>query len=441
MRKKNIYKVLAVLMMIILASISSSDTYAQKWTLAGQVQSPGQEPSISVIDEFNVWIAGGSPDTPRVYKTSNGGVNWIEVQTSGISKELYCIWAINNSTVYVGEGILSGNAKLLKTTNGGDNWTVALQTNPNQGYFNGIVFSASEPLVGAAQSLRIHITTDGGVTWIQKNPGGSVMSSAQNSLTLIDANFLGFGMNSGASRITLTLNSGTAWLVQNLNLTGSIVCGLDFKEDKLIGLASTTSSLPTIARTSNGGDSWSPVDVGSDISGSTIIKFIPGTDIAYITGSNGIIKKSTDNGLTWNTNSTTGINGITHFSVKNINNVVYGYAISNIGSVIKFTDSLTVLTGLKQIGSEFVSGYKLHQNYPNPFNPATKIQFRIPSSNFVRLVVFDMLGREVATLLSDYLQAGTYEIPFDGSKLNSGVYYYRMVTDGFSETKAMILMK
>ncbi|MBN1633209.1 MAG: T9SS type A sorting domain-containing protein [Ignavibacteria bacterium] len=438
---KKIYLVFTVLMIINFASIFSNNIYAQKWTLAGQIQSPGLEPSISVIDEYNVWIAGGTPDTPRVYKTTNGGMNWIELPTTGISKELYCIWAVNPTTVYVGEGILSGNAKLFKTTNGGDNWTVALTTNPNQGYFNSIVFSNSDPLVGAVQSLRIHITTNGGVTWIQKNPGGSVMSSVQNSLVMIDANFLGFGMNNGASRITLTLNSGTSWIVQNLNLTGSIVCGLDFKDDKLIGLASTTTSLPYIARTSNGGDLWTPIDIGSDISGSTIIDFIQGTNVAYIVGSNGTIKKSSDDGQTWSTFSTSGVSGITHFSAKNINNVVYGYAVSNAGSVVKFTDSLTVITGLKLTGSETVTDYKLYQNYPNPFNPVTNVKWQILNSGKVEINVYDVLGKKVAQLVNENLKAGMYEIKFDGSKLNSGVYFYRIITDGFSETKRMILIK
>jgi photosystem II stability/assembly factor-like uncharacterized protein len=428
-------------MIVIFAVFFSSNIYAQKWTLAGQIQSAGLEPSISVIDEYNVWIAGGTPDTPKVYKTTNGGLNWIELPTNGISKELYCIWAVNNTTVYVGEGILSGGAKLFKTTNGGENWTVALTTNPNQGYFNGIVFSNSDPLVGAVQSIRIYITTDGGLTWTLKNPGGSVMSSAQNSLVVKDANFFGYGMNSGTSRVTLTINGGTSWLVQNLNLTGSLVCGLDFKEDKLIGLASTTTSLPNIARTSNGGDSWTPIDIGSDISGSTIIRFIPETNIAYIVGSNGTIKKSTDDGLTWNTYSTTGISGITHFSAKNINNVVIGYAVSNTGSIVKFTDSLTILTGFGQIGSGIVTDYKLYQNYPNPFNPVTNIKWQMLNAGKVEINIYDVLGRKVVELVNKYMPAGTYEIPFDGSRLNSGVYYYKMTTNGFIETKAMVLIK
>ncbi len=83
----------------------------------------------------------------------------------------------------------------------------------------------------------------------------------------------------------------------------------------------------------------------------------------------------------------------------------------------------------------------LDQNYPNPFNPTTKITFQIPSPHYVTLRIYDVLGREVATLVDERLQAGMYEVPFSGERLPSGVYYYRLSMEGFTATKKMILLK
>ena len=85
--------------------------------------------------------------------------------------------------------------------------------------------------------------------------------------------------------------------------------------------------------------------------------------------------------------------------------------------------------------------YILSQNYPNPFNPVTKISFAIPKSGFVTLKVYDMLGREVAKLVNENKPAGSYIIDFDGSNLSSGIYLYRLETNGFVDIKKMTLLK
>ncbi len=85
--------------------------------------------------------------------------------------------------------------------------------------------------------------------------------------------------------------------------------------------------------------------------------------------------------------------------------------------------------------------YELFQNYPNPFNPSTTISFALPEKNHVKLEIFDVIGRKVATLVNKSLVAGNHEIKFDASKLNSGVYIYRMWTDKFQISKKMILLK
>ena len=85
--------------------------------------------------------------------------------------------------------------------------------------------------------------------------------------------------------------------------------------------------------------------------------------------------------------------------------------------------------------------YRLLQNYPNPFNPLTTIQYAIGKRQFVSLKVYDISGREVAALVNEIKNPGTYVVDFNGSKLSSGIYFYRLETGSFIQTKKMILLK
>jgi hypothetical protein len=100
-----------------------------------------------------------------------------------------------------------------------------------------------------------------------------------------------------------------------------------------------------------------------------------------------------------------------------------------------------ITTDVAHGGSEIPTAYELAQNYPNPFNPSTKIRFEVRGSGLVSLKVFDVLGREVAVLVNDNLNAGSYETTFDAKKLASGVYFYKLHAGEFSSTKKMLLTK
>lgn len=101
------------------------------------------------------------------------------------------------------------------------------------------------------------------------------------------------------------------------------------------------------------------------------------------------------------------------------------------------TSVVTSIAGTTEIPTE----YALQQNYPNPFNPATNIKFSIPQSSFVTLKVYDLLGKEVASLVSGNMNAGVYNFNFDASQLTSGVYFYKLTAGDFSEIKKMSLIK
>ena len=85
--------------------------------------------------------------------------------------------------------------------------------------------------------------------------------------------------------------------------------------------------------------------------------------------------------------------------------------------------------------------FTLDQNYPNPFNPSTQIRFSVQRSGIVSLRVFDILGKEVVTLVNENLNVGSYETDFNATGLASGAYFYRLQSSGFVETKRMVLLR
>ena len=92
-------------------------------------------------------------------------------------------------------------------------------------------------------------------------------------------------------------------------------------------------------------------------------------------------------------------------------------------------------------GNQIPKNYELAQNYPNPFNPVTKISFALPTQGFVSLKIYDITGREIKTLVNEIKQAGYYTVNFNSSNLSSGVYFYRIQSGDFVQTKRMVLLK
>ena len=121
------------------------------------------------------------------------------------------------------------------------------------------------------------------------------------------------------------------------------------------------------------------------------------------------------------------------FCLFTISSADIGIGISEVGTI-------SSITGIEDETMMPVK-YSLNQNYPNPFNPSTTIKFQIPNSEFTTLKVYNVLGQEVATLVSNKLNPGNYTYTFDGKNLASGIYYYQLVAGGFREVKKMILLR
>ncbi len=441
---------------LLIALLIFTNTSYPQWTVVGDLTGLTGRPTLSVVDENTAFVTGGSDGANVTYKTTNGGSNWIQLNTPTVNL-FWSIWANDANTVFAGA---NGNGnqdtvKLYKTTNGGNNWSVIESGYADIATFTGIRFSKSIPSFGIGVSgapdvdFYIYKTRDGGNTWTRTQVTGfSGYNCALGSLCVIDSLFYAHGTFGVAPAIIITTDGGVTWNVRDLGLpfTGFSTNGIAFKDDKLTGLAGNT--LPIIARTTDGGLNWVNIDVGNGVTSNNCqMRWIEGTNTCYITAtdaSTGGILKSTNGGLNWTQMSTSGF-GIYRLDTKRIGSNVYGYAISSAGGffggdfILKVTDAIV---GINQISELVPDGYKLSQNYPNPFNPKTIINYQCSMFNFVSLKVFDVLGNEVATLVNEKQNAGTYEVDFDGSNFSSGVYFYKLAVDGnVIDTKRMVLLK
>jgi hypothetical protein len=146
---------------------------------------------------------------------------------------------------------------------------------------------------------------------------------------------------------------------------------------------------------------------------------------------------STNNGTSW-LNKNQGFNPVpSDVSILTTNDYIF----AGTGGYSVWRRSYSEIIGIEQISELVPASYSLHQNYPNPFNPTTKIRYDLPKNGFVKLVVFDALSREVETLVNEHQSAGIYEVSFNAAHFPSGIYFYKLITDGFTETKRMMLIK
>jgi len=208
---------------------------------------------------------------------------------------------------------------------------------------------------------------------------------------------------------------------------------------------------------SSGTLQWNKTVGGASYDGARYIKQT--SDGGYVlvgwTGSFGVgqyggihIVKFDANGNTCgNTTSPTSVSGSGGTSYSPPSSTVTNQT-STVTTVTSLTDTCGTFTtiticviGIKPISTEIPSSFSLSQNYPNPFNPLTNIKFELPKSNYVTLKIYDALGREIATLINEQLAPGTYEVDWNGSNYPSGVYFYRLMTDNFNETKKMLMIK
>ena len=132
---------------------------------------------------------------------------------------------------------------------------------------------------------------------------------------------------------------------------------------------------------------------------------------------------------------------LTDFAPVDLSNV-FQFKFDGNGTV--YLDNIffsTTVSDVKELPNGTPTDFSLNQNYPNPFNPTTNIRFSLPEANQVTLKVYDMLGQEVATLVNEFMNSGSYEVTFDAAELTTGLYFYSISAGNFSSVKKMLLIK
>lgn len=142
----------------------------------------------------------------------------------------------------------------------------------------------------------------------------------------------------------------------------------------------------------------------------------------------------------WVPNNATGLKAKWHMDSTYIDSVS-SFNGTPVGNVTFDTATPCIPTSIKPASNSVPREYLLSQNFPNPFNPSTTIEFSIPKDGYVEIIIYDITGREVATLISDPYKAGAYMVEFNASKLASGVYFYTLSSGDFKDTKKMVLIK
>jgi hypothetical protein len=289
-------------------------------------------------------------------------------------------------------------------------------------------------------------TTDGGNTWNIQNTISTNGTCVLGTVVCIDNLFYAWAGYPPA-RIVLTSDGGTTWIQRNIS-NANYTSGVAFSSDKTTGIGESSGFLPNISRSTDGGNTWTQINTG--LPNTSLewgkVKWVYGTNTVFLTaetGASGCIGKSTNAGLNWSVMSTAGITNLYNIDLVYTGGMVYAYAISLSAQVIKLQEPVT---GIGLHSREVPSEYRLEQNYPNPFNPTTNIKFEIINSKSetnpkTEIRIYDVLGKEVATLINENLKPGSYEVEWDASSFPSGVYFYRLTSGKFSETKKMILNK
>ncbi len=398
---------------------------------------------IAFINTLTGWV---NHHSGKVYKTTNGGIDWLLIFNDSSYYFSNKLTFLNELTGW--SGLTNG---ICKTTNGGVSWTKLNIPSMSGISFPGIsiVNSNLVYVCGNSQGIpKIAKSTDNGNTW-------SVTSITSLLNGVFDIKFFNenIGLASGYKNgsylvnsngaILYTSNGGVNWSSRyTTNAVGVNALKINFNYDNSAGgvVLEGAVSPSVFLKTTDQGSTFSEMTFSNSSYISQAIGF-RNSNIGWVGGSrltNAPIYYTVNGGgvfdtVKWGRNIT---------SIVFVNDTI---AFASGYSVYKYSNGTDV--GIGNNNGE-IRNYYLSQNYPNPFNPSTKINYVLPNQSFVSLKVYDAMGREVQTLVNGNLNAGTYNVEFSGEGFSSGVYFYKLEvrssnssTDKFTDVKRMVLLK
>jgi photosystem II stability/assembly factor-like uncharacterized protein len=404
-----------------------SPDFGNTWELITEIPSA----SINALQWTSANVGYAAGFDAIFLKTTNHGENWQAsfISANGVSQNVNDISFPSDDVGYAAHSY----RMLTKTTDGGATWSSVIPDTNIATMTNYGVYFLDQSLgfaVGQLSSTNgvVYKTTDGGATWDTRS---GVAAKSLRGVGFGDADH---GVVTGAGRtVMFTTDGGGTWTAATLNNVPTNRANATIK--KVRYLTATTAVAvgdSTVLRSTDAGATWEYIATASHTS-------LGGLDAenattAYAVGT-GEVWKTTDAGLSWT--------NITDPSI--VTGTLYSVAVDKDGNPWIGSASSTLYTTAGTVGVNegppIAAEYRLDQNYPNPFNPTTTIAFQVAKTGNVRLAVYDILGREVALLLNERKNAGSYEVRFDASTLSTGLYLYRIAADGFVQAKKMLLVK
>ncbi len=404
-------KIIFMLFIIIFSSqIAEAQWYVQQSGTTSALY------DIEFINKSTGWCCGNGG---YIIKTTNGGENWIQ-QGAGVTFEpLFGIHAVDSNIVYA----VGFFRTVVKTTNGGENWIKVESGMLGDGRYTCVFFmNANTGCIGNfGPGYGVRRTTDGGQI-INTIPFGGY---PEDMYFKDDLNGVGVG---GLSYIYRTTDGGLNWSSFSLVLNG------DFYRVSFINEnTGYTASTRAVYKTTNFGLSWDSVghvtpfnfDVPS-------IEFC--NENTGWAGTQAPVYKTTNGGRDWIEQFVTGV----VYSIAAYNDSLV-WTCGNAGRIWHTTNGGISFVQINS--SNIPTDFKIFQNYPNPFNNQTKIRFTINQKALYKLEVYNTLGSKVAEIFNQIIDPGEYETTFSADNLNSGVYYYRLLSINNSETKQFVLIK
>jgi len=416
------------------SKIVHSTDNGETWTNLLTVNNPfgySTYGDVDFVDKNTGWIIKELDS--KILKTTDGGNSWQE-QSIFTDEWLRRIFMIDSEIGYV----IGRNGIIFKTTNGGNDW---LSQNSGTNYdLTSIDFLTERNgwVVGTTLDNYTGIllkTTNGGETWGKVDVNGA---AGPTDVCFIDSlhGWVAAGYNSinDLGRIFKTIDAGETWT----ELTGG--SSINFRHilfvDSTKGFSfGYKSPYAEIYSTTDGGKSWGTKKF--EYTTFSRVKFIDKKN-GWLIGPFGIIYGTTDGGSSWerqHTYTSRNLNGIDFIDANN------GWAVGWYGAILHTTDGGITFVDNKEKTNGVPANFSLYQNYPNPFNPSTTFKYEIPEESFVKIIIYDILGREIVTLVNEFKAAGKYSVTFNAGNLASGVYIYQLGARGFVINKKLVLMK
>lgn len=365
--------------------------------------------------------AGSLGSSSAIYKTTNLGMNWNPL-TAANGQTVFSI-AVDTAGNIFGANFSAG---LLKSTNAGVNWTTVPVASFGGSSLNTVACGRNSHVYVGTNGAGFFRSTDNGNSFTQG--GLTAVQVITISVDKYNSSIIYAGVTSttaGPNGFYRSTDYGATFSA-NLNPNKNIY-GIIQKTPTDLYSVSTTTGGP-FDKSTDGGLNWVTINTGYIARGIADA----GLDYIYIAGNGGVFL-STNNGVNFtNTSLTISATPV----IKSDFRTYAGTSGTSNGGVWIKSDPL----GITQTGIT-ASDFSLSQNYPNPFNPSTAIEFSVKETAAVSIAVYDVLGREIERIVNENLSPGKYKIQWDASAYPSGIYYYMLKTNVFSETKKMILLK